>query len=137
MVEQDRDRQDGPLEKAVMGIKSVFHAFLDIFTKMDLDEMAGLYSEKLDEQILKTCRETGWTYRGGQFIVTYVTKETFSIEVVLYYQDAQDEWREVKSITSRHMKWLKERAVQEIFEKKKVKYPIDLPVEGEIVEGGV
>ena len=68
-------------------------------------------------------------YRGGQFTVTYVTKETFSLEIALYYQNKEGEWIQVKSVTPREMKCLKEAAVQELFEKKKIAYDIDAPKE--------
>ena len=129
MPTRDDDRQDNRLQDAINDLKNIFSTIMDILTKMDLDEMVHLYSKKIDAQILKTVKETGWMYRGGQFTVTYVTKETFSLESSLYYQDAEGEWRQVTSVTPRDMKYLKETAVKELFEKKKISYDIDAPKE--------
>ena len=99
MPTRDDDRQDNRLQDAINDLKNIFRTIMDILTKMDLDE------------------------------ITYVTKETFSLEISLYYQDAEGEWRQVKSVTPRDMKYLKETAVKELFEKKKISYDIDAPKE--------
>ena len=95
MPTRDDYRQYNRLQYAINDLKNIFRTIMDILTKMDLDEMVHLYSRKIDVQILKTVKETGWMYRGGQFTVTYVTKETFSLEISLYFQDAEGEGRQV------------------------------------------
>ncbi len=121
------EKQNNYLNNAIDDLKNILNTIVDIFTKMDLDEMVHLYSKKIDAEILKTIKQTGWAYRGGQFTVTYVTNQIFSLKIALYYQDAKSEWMEVQSVTPRDMKYLKEAAVKELFEKKKISYDIDAP----------
>lgn len=125
----NNEKQKDPVEDAINALKNILNTIADILSKMNLDELVQLYSKKIDAEILKTVKETGWVYRGGQFTVTYVTKETLSLEIALYYQNKEGEWIQVKSVTPREMKCLKEAAVQELFEKKKIAYDIDAPKE--------
>ena len=127
MPTRDDDRQDNRLQDAINDLKNIFSTIMDILTKMDLDEMVHLYSKKIDTEILKTIKETGWAYRGGQLTVTYVTNQTFSLKIALYYQDEKGEWMQVQAVTPRDIKYLKDNAVKELFEKKKISYDIDAP----------
>lgn len=127
MITPGDERNNSYLNTAIDDLKNIWNTMIDVFTKMDLDEMVHLYSKKIDTEILKTIKETGWAYRGGQLTVTYVTNQTFSLKIALYYQDKNGEWMQVQAVTSRDMKYLKDVAVKELFEKKKISYDIDAP----------
>ena len=127
MITPGDERNNNYLNNAIDDLKNIWNTMIDVFTKMDLDEMVHLYSKKIDTEILKTIKETGWAYRGGQLTVTYVTNQTFSLKIALYYQDKNGEWMQVQAVTSRDMKYLKDVAVKELFEKKKISYDIDAP----------
>lgn len=127
MITPGDERNNSYLNNAIDDLKNIWNTMIDIFTKVDLDEMVHLYSKKIDTEILKTIKETGWAYRGGQLTVTYVTNQTFSLKIALYYQDKNGEWMQVQAVTSRDMKYLKDVAVKELFEKKKISYDIDAP----------
>ena len=127
MITPGDERNNSYLNNAIDDLKNIWNTMIDLFTKMDLDEMVHLYSKKIDTEILKTIKETGWAYRGGQLTVTYVTNQTFSLKIALYYQDKNGEWMQVQAVTSRDMKYLKDVAVKELFEKKKISYDIDAP----------
>ena len=127
MMTPSDERNNNYLTNAIDDLKNIWNTMIDLFTKMDLDEMVHLYSKKIDTEILKTIKETGWAYRGGQLTVTYVTNQTFSLKIALYYQDEKDEWMQVQAVTPRDIKYLKDDAVKELFEKKKISYDIDTP----------
>ena len=127
MITPGDERNNSYLNNAIDDLKNIWNTMIDVFTKMDLDEMVHLYSKKIDTEILKTIKETGWAYRGGQLTVTYVTNQTFSLKIALYYRDKNGEWMQVQAVTSRDMKYLKDVAVKELFEKKKISYDIDAP----------
>jgi hypothetical protein len=127
MMTPGDERNNNYLTNAIDDLKNIWNTMIDLFTKMDLDEMVHLYSKKIDTEILKTIKETGWAYRGGQLTVTYVTNQTFSLKIALYYQDEKDEWMQVQAVTPRDIKYLKDDAVKELFEKKKISYDIDAP----------
>ena len=127
MIIPGDERNNNYINNAIDDLKNIWNTMIDIFTKMDLDEMVHLYSKKIDTEILKTIKETGWAYRGGQLTVTYVTNQTFSLKIALYYQDKNGEWMQVQAVTPRDMKYLKDVAVKELFEKKKISYDIDAP----------
>ena len=119
MMTPGDERNSNYLTNAIDDLKNIWNTMIDLFTKMDLDEMVHLYSKKIDTEILKTIKETGWAYRGGQLTVTYVTNQTFSLKIALYYQDEKDEWMQVQAVTPRDIKYLKDDAVKELFEKRK------------------
>ena len=127
MMTPGNERNNDYLTNAIDVLKNIWNTMIDLFTKMDLDEMVHLYSKKIDTEILKTIKETGWAYRGGQLTVTYVTNQTFSLKIALYYQDEKGEWMQVRAVTPRDIKYLKDNAVKELFEKKKISYDIDAP----------
>ena len=127
MMTPGNERNNDYLTNAIDDLKNIWNTMIDLFTKMDLDEMVHLYSKKIDTEILKTIKETGWAYRGGQLTVTYVTNQTFSLKIALYYQDEKGEWMQVQAVTTRDIKYLKDNAVKELFEKKKISYDIDAP----------
>lgn len=99
----------------------------DMFTRMDLDELAKFYSNLTDKLILKKEAEENLKYVGGTFSIVYVTQETFSLKLELYFQDAEQEWVAMKSTSAKPVKYLKERALKELFEKKKVSYDVEKP----------
>ena len=134
MMTPGNERNNDYLTNAIDDLKNIWNTMIDLFTKMDLDEMVHLYSKKIDTEILKTIKETGWAYRGGQLTVTYVTNQTFSLKIALYYQDEKGEWMQVQAVTPRDIKYLKDNAVKELFEKKKISYDIDAPTLEKIKE---
>lgn len=111
----------------VQGMVKNFFDMIDKFTQMDLDQMVKLYSGKIDAEILRIAQEKELLYRGGQMTVTYVTKETFSVEIALYYQNHDGQWLEAKSVTAQAMDRLKPEAVEDLFAQKKVVYDIEAP----------
>ena len=104
MMTPGNERNNDYLTNAIDDLKNIWNTMIDLFTKMDLDEMVHLYSKKIDTEILKTIKETGWAYRGGQLTVTYVTNQTFSLKIALYYQDEKGEWMQVQAVTPRDIK---------------------------------
>ena len=61
----NNEKQKDPVEDAINALKNILNTIADILSKMNLDELVQLYSKKIDAEILKTVKETGWVYRGG------------------------------------------------------------------------
>ena len=106
MMTPGNERNNDYLTNAIDDLKNIWNTMIDLFTKMDLDEMVHLYSKKID---------------------TEITNHTFSLKIALYYQDEKGEWMQVQAVTPRDIKYLKDNAVKELFEKKKISYDIDAP----------
>ena len=61
------------------------------------------------------------------FTITYVTAETFSLTMELYYQNKEKEWIKEESKTARSIKYLKREALAKLKEEKKIIYEINPP----------
>lgn len=108
-------------------IRKVIDKILNVAFKSDIRDLADIYSKDIDNIILKSEKDKFLKYVGGEFIVTYVTDTIFSIKIALYYKNKDDKWVEESYITSRDMKLLKEEAVSELKENKKIIYEIEYP----------
>lgn len=108
-------------------IRKVIDKIINIAFKSNIKELAEIYSKDIDNIILKSEREKSFKYVGGEFIVTYVTERIFSIKIALYYKNKEDKWVEESYVTSRDMKLLKDEAVIELKESKKIIYEIEYP----------
>lgn len=125
MTEKDINNQEqyDPIEM----IKKVINKILDVAFKLSIKELAEVYSKDIDNIILKSETNNELNYIGGEFKVTYVTETIFSIKISLYYKNRDDKWVEESYVTSRDMKLLKEEAVKELKESKKIIYDIEYP----------
>ena len=108
-------------------IRKVIDKIINIAFKSNIKELAEIYSKDIDNIILKSERDKSFKYVGGEFIVTYVTETIFSIKIALYYKNKEDKWVEESYVTSRDMKLLKDEAVIELKESKKIIYEIEYP----------
>lgn len=108
-------------------IRKVIDKIINIAFKSNIKELAEIYSKDIDNIILKSERDKSFKYVGGNFIVTYVTETIFSIKIALYYKNKEDKWVEESYVTSRDMKLLKDEAVIELKESKKIIYEIEYP----------
>lgn len=117
------------LDAAMNILESFVNSCADKFACVDLDELAKFYSKKMDDLILHKESEEELKYVGGTFAIDYVTQETFSLNLELYFKDNKDEWVKMKSSSAKPTKYLKERALNELFEKKKVSYDVEHPNE--------
>ncbi|MBE6073211.1 MAG: hypothetical protein E7202_01475 [Selenomonas ruminantium] len=108
-------------------IRKVIDKIINIAFKSNIKELAEIYSKDIDNIILKSERDKSFKYVGGEFIVTYVTERIFSIKIALYYKNKEDKWVEESYVTSRDMKLLKDEAVIELKESKKIIYEIEYP----------
>ena len=121
--ENEKDEIFDPIEM----IRKVIDKILNVAFKSDIRDLADIYSKDIDNIILKSEKDKFLKYVGGEFIVTYVTDTIFSIKIALYYKNKDDKWVEESYITSRDMKLLKEEAVSELKENKKIIYEIEYP----------
>ena len=123
-----------------MPLKSLFGAFgatasnvLDTFLNvvinpnMELDELAKIYSEKLDGNI-RDEQAKGLKYVGGTFKISYANEKYFNLSYELYFQDKNDEWikKNAKS-NPQKTEYLNEKALSELRSKKEITYEIDEP----------
>lgn len=108
-------------------IRKVIDKIINVAFKSNIKDLAEIYSKDIDNIILKSEMDKSLKYVGGEFIVTYVTDTIFSIKIALYYKNKDDKWVEESYVTSRDMKLLKEEAVIELKENKKIIYDIEYP----------
>ena len=128
-------RTNTPQESCQNNLKNFMDFFETLFkqiaekmTRMDLDELAEYYEKKIDALIIKKDTDELLKYIGGEFTITYVTETVFSLKLALYFQDRKEEWVKIETPSmARDMKYLKERAVIELREKKKIIYDIEHP----------
>ena len=120
-----------PLAKGLeLAAESIFSAFSGMgAVKMGLEELAQVYSEPLDNLILKEMKN-GLKYVGGSFDVKYLKDTVFETSYELYFQNEKNEWikKEAKS-KPQPIEYLKVEAAKELKEKKKVSFEIDPPKE--------
>ena len=123
-----------------MPLKSLFGAFgatasnvLDTFLNvvinpnMELDEIAKVYSEKLDGTIIDE-QAKGNKYVGGTFKILYANEKYFNLSFELYFQDKNDEWVKKDSKSKpQKTEYLSEKALNELRSKKEITYEIDEP----------
>lgn len=107
----------------------VIDTFLSVIIQpdMDLDELAKIYSEKLDG-IIRDEQKKGLDYVGGNFKISYVNEKFFDLSFELYFQDEKDEWFKKHSKSKpQKIEYLNEKAVAELRAQKEIVYEIDEP----------
>ena len=123
-----------------MPFKSLFGAFgantanvVDTFlsviieTKMELDELAKIYSTKLDG-IIRDEQAKGLKYVGGTFKIAYADEKFFNLSFELYFQDENDEWVKKDSKSKpQKVEYLTDKALAELRAQKEIVYEIDEP----------
>lgn len=106
---------------------NVVDTFLSVIISkdMELDELADVYSKKLDG-IIRDQQTKGLSYVGGTFKISYYSENFFYLSFELYFQDKKGEWVK-KSAKSKpqNTKYLNEKALFELRGKKKIVYEID------------
>ena len=127
--EKNNGEYQNKIEKIFQDILIFIDQGISFMTQMDLDELADVYEKKVDEVILDLEKMRNLKYVGGKFIITYVSAEIFSLRMELYFLNKDNKWEKSESITSKYMKYLKPRAVEELEEKKKIIYDIESPKE--------
>lgn len=123
-----------------MPFKSLFGAFgattsnvVDTFLSviisqnMELDELAKIYSAKLDG-IIHNEQAKGLKYVGGTFKISYTDENFFNLSFELYFQDENDEWvkKDAKSKPQK-TEYLNDNALAELRVQKEIVYEIDEP----------
>lgn len=107
----------------------VVNTFLSVIigTNLELDELAKIYSEKLDG-IIRDEQAKGLNYVGGTFKISYADEKFFNLSFELYFQDEKDEWVK-KAAKSKPQKidYLNAKAVDELRAQKEIVYEIDEP----------
>ena len=107
----------------------VIDTFLNVIIKpnMELDELAKIYSEKLDSNI-RDEQNKGLRYVGGTFKISYANERYFNLSYELYFQDKNDEWIK-KDAKSKPQKtdYLTDKSLAELRTKKEIAYEIDEP----------
>lgn len=123
-----------------MPFKSLFGAFganttnvVDTFlsviikTHMELDEIAKIYSEKLDS-IIRDEQSKDLNYVGGTFKISYANEKNFHLAFELYFQDKNEEFVKKESKSKpQSTEYLSEKALTELRAKKEISYEIDEP----------
>ena len=126
-MERMGKEKDPEITKLKETMETFFSTLKDILTRMDLDEIADTYSKRIDEYILQSQKTKGLNFISGMFTITYVTAETFSLTMELYYQNQEKEWIKEESKTARSTKYLKREALAKLKEEKKIIYEINPP----------
>ena len=119
-------------ENILNGISSVFDVILN--PNMSIDELAGVYSAKLDEMIVAE-EAKKLKYVGGSFDVECINAVQFQASYELYFQDEKKEWvkKNAKS-KPQNLSLLKPMAAAELRQKKKVSFDIEPPDEKVVKE---
>ena len=109
--------------------ENVIDSFLSVVIKrdMEIDELAKLYSAKLDEIIRKEI-SNNLSYVGGTFNISYLDEKAFELSFELFFQDAEKDWvkKESKS-TPQPINYLTENAVKELRTEKVISFEVDPP----------
>ena len=109
--------------------ENVMDSFLSVVIKrdMEIDELAKLYSAKLDEIIRKEISNNLF-YVGGTFNISYLDEKAFELSFELFFQDAEKAWgkKESKS-TPQPISYLTENAVKELRAEKVISFEVDPP----------
>lgn len=108
---------------------NVIDTFLNVIISpnMELDELAKVYSDKLDSNI-RDEQAKGLDYVGGTFKISYVNEKYFTLSFELYFQDKNGEWikKDAKSKPQK-TEYLNEKALKELRSKKEIAYELDEP----------
>ncbi len=108
---------------------NVVDTFLSVVIKpnMELDELAEVYSKKLDSTI-RDEQSKKLKYVGGSFKISYANEKYFNLSFELYFQNENDEWvkKDAKS-NPQKTEYLSEKALAELRAKKEIVYEIDEP----------
>lgn len=96
--------------------------------EMRIDELNKVYSLPIDSIILKTEKETGNKFVGGEFIVTYNNDSSFKCAFDLYFTNKHGEWVK-KSAASNSIsnQFLHADAINELATQKEIKFQIEPP----------
>lgn len=99
------------------------------FPNMELEQLAELYSESLDDLIIRE-RKLNHNYVGGEFIIKYLNDKLFLTSYEMYFQDENKEWLK-KSGESKPQELinLTEKAIKILKTDKKVIFEINPPEE--------
>lgn len=102
--------------------------FRKLMRPFSIDKMAGHYSKRLDELILRTETEQKLHYIGGEFIVTAVTAAHFKLAIDLYFRNEENEWVRVQTESGlKDMRYLNETSRRELQGKKKIIFEVQEP----------
>ena len=107
----------------------VVDTFLSVVigTNMELDELAKVYSTKLDG-IIRDEQAKGLKYVGGTFKISYANGKFFNLSFELYFQDANDEWvKKASKSKPQNIEYLTDKALAELRAQKEILYEIDEP----------
>lgn len=108
---------------------SAIDNFLSVVIKrdMEIDELAKLYSPKLDDIIRKEM-SNGLDYVGGNFNLAYLDEKTFELSFELFFQDAEKNWVKKESKSKpQPIIYLTETALKELRMEKLISFEIDPP----------
>ena len=97
--------------------------------EMELEELAGIYSEPLDLIIEEETRR-GNNYVGGEFKISCLSNDSFDLSFELYFQNQDKQWikREGRS-KPQSMAYFTQKASAEVKEKESISVEIDPPTE--------
>ena len=109
--------------------ENVIESFLSVVIKrdMEIDELAKLYSAKLDEIIRKEIGNN-LSYVGGTFNLSYLDEKSFELSFELFFQDAEKDWVKKESTsTPQPISYLTDNAVKELRTEKVISFEVDPP----------
>ena len=116
------------------GISEIDKVFDQIITQimkpnMELEDLAKEYCKQFGDDIINEEKKKGLTYIGGTFKITYNNENSFLLSSEIYFQskDKKIIKREIKSNNPQNSKYLTEKAVQELKNKKYIEYDIEEP----------
>ncbi len=110
-------------------INNAVESFLSVIINPDMgiEELAKLYSSKLDEIILKEM-STNLSYVGGTFNIAYLSEKSFELSFELFFQDADKEWVKKESKSKpQPMNYLTEEASKELLNEKTISFEVEPP----------
>ena len=104
-------------------------SFLSVIIKqdMEIDELAKLYSSKLDDIIRKEMAKN-LAYVGGTFSIAYLNEKFFELSFELFFQDAEKDWVKKDSKSKpQPIDYLTEAALEELRKEKVITFDVDPP----------
>ena len=99
-------------------------SFLSVIIKqdMEIDELAKLYSSKLDDIIRKEMAKN-LAYVGGTFSIAYLNEKFFELSFELFFQDAEKDWVKKDSKSKpQPIDYLTEAALEELRKEKVITF---------------
>lgn len=94
---------------------------------LELDEMADMYSPKLDE-LIRSYQRQGMEYAAGKFRIVHVNEKQFAVSFELYFKDDKGKWQQISNMSeAQDVAYLTEKARETLRTKRVIAWPVDAP----------